>query len=128
MDDVPADVDGKVTTDGAGLRGQGVGGANDLASSGDDALALPDHSDDRAGDDVLHEPSEEGLGGQIGVVLLGERLLHVLELQTFEVEALLLEAADDLADEAPLDAVRLDHDEGLLGHCCCAELEISDSV
>ena len=84
-------------------------------------------------------------------------------LVTFEVEALLLEAADDLADlikvetktgarwcqhelaaeqtsrrgekrrgggayEAPLDAVRLDHDEGLLGHCCCAELEISDSV
>lgn len=37
---------------------------------------------------------------------------------TFEVESLLLEAADDLANEAPLDAVGLDHDEGLLQRHC----------
>jgi hypothetical protein len=76
--------------------------------------------------------------------ICGERGVFV----TLEVEALLLEAADDLADlsktgenrlgkhklatgqaslrerrgggayEAPLDAVGLDHDEGLLRHCC----------
>jgi len=116
MNDIPANVDSKVTTDGAGLRSQGVRGADDLAASCDDALALPDHGHHRARDDVVHEALEEGLGGQISVVLLGERPLHVHKLQGLEVEALLLETADDLTNEAPLDAVRLDHDEGAL-HC-----------
>lgn len=38
-----------------------------------------------------------------------------------QLEALLFEALDDLADESPLDTVRLDHDEGTFlvgGHGC----------
>jgi hypothetical protein len=38
---VAADLDGKVAADGAGLGGQGVGGADDLARRGDHAVALP---------------------------------------------------------------------------------------
>ena len=37
------------------------------------------------------------------------------ELERDELEALLLEALDDLADEAALHAVGLDRDEGTLG-------------
>jgi hypothetical protein len=40
------------------------------------------------------------------------------EKRAHQLEALLLETGDDLGDEAALDAVRLDHDEGALaGHC-----------
>nr|ACR37506.1 unknown [Zea mays] len=92
MNDIPANVDSKVATDGAGLRSQGVGGANDLAASCDDALALPDHGHHRARDDVVHEALEEGLGGEIGVVLLSKRPLHVHKLQGLEKKGFYLKA------------------------------------
>lgn len=41
VDDVATNLDGKVPTDGAGLRSQGVGGANQLACSGNHSIALP---------------------------------------------------------------------------------------
>ena len=41
VDDVAADLNGKVTTDGAGLRGSGVGGSDDLAAGGHHVAALP---------------------------------------------------------------------------------------
>jgi len=43
------------------------------------------------------------------------RGLH--ELEGHKLEALLLEALDDLRDDPALDAVRLDHDEGALAVC-----------
>lgn len=48
MADVAADVDGKVTSDGAWGRGQGVGGSEESSALLDDVLALPDHSGDWA--------------------------------------------------------------------------------
>ena len=39
MDDIPANVDSEVATDGARLSGQGVGGPDELAAGGDDLLA-----------------------------------------------------------------------------------------
>ena len=63
-------------------------------------------------DDVVDQPAEERLRLQVGVVLLGLLLGHVLELHRAEVVAAGLEAGDDLAHEAALDAVGLDHDEG----------------
>ena len=115
VDDVPADLNAVVAADGARVRGGRVSGADDLAAGSDDALALPHHGDDGAGDDVLDEGAEEGLGREVGVVLLREGALHLHQLQGFEEETLLLEAADDVADETALHAVRLDHDEGDLG-------------
>ena len=63
-------------------------------------------------DDVVDQAAEERLRLQVGVVLLGLLLADVLELHRAEVVAARLEAGDDLADEAALDAVGLDHDEG----------------
>lgn len=38
VDDVAANLNGEVTADGAGLRGQRVGGTDQLAAGGDDTL------------------------------------------------------------------------------------------
>ena len=44
---------------------------------------------------------------------------HLLELEGDELEALLLEALDNLADQLAVDAIGLDHDVGLfIGHVC----------
>ena len=49
------------------------------------------------------------------------RNTYLLELHGDELESLLLEPLDDVAAEAALHAVRLDHDEGalsvLVSHC-----------
>ena len=63
-------------------------------------------------DDVVDQPAEERLRLQISIVLLGLLLADVLELHRAKVVAARLEAGDDLAHEAALDAVGLDHDEG----------------
>ena len=47
--DVAANVEGEVTTDGAGGRGEGVGGTEDGAAGLDGVTALPDHGADGAG-------------------------------------------------------------------------------
>ncbi len=63
-----------------------------------------------AGDHVLNEASEEALGLEVRVVLLHLRLGRLLHLHCSENVALGFEALDDLANQAALDAVRLDHD------------------
>ena len=63
---------------------------------------------------VVHEVAEEGLGGEVRVVLLRVRLLHRHHLEAAEEEALGLEVLDDRRDETALDAVGHDHDVGLL--------------
>ena len=49
-----------------------------------------------------HQVLEEGLGGEVRVVLLGQRALHVDDLEAAQLEAALLEAGNDLADESAL--------------------------
>lgn len=47
------------------------------------------------------------------------RLGHIHELHPAQVETLLFEPLDDLADESALDAIRLDHDVcSLHRHIC----------
>ena len=60
----------------------------------------------------LDELAVERLVVVLGVVLLGQRLVDGAQLGGDEREALALEAADDLADQAALDGVGLAHDEG----------------
>ena len=110
--DVAADVDAEVTTDGAGGGVSGVGGAQHDAAGLDGVVALPDHGADRARVHVLDESGEELLAGEVGVVLLEVLLGGGAQLHGEQLETLGLEAGDDVADDAPLDAVRLDHDEG----------------
>ena len=108
------DFDAEVASDRARGGLGGVGRADDLPSGLDDVLALPNHSDHRGGDDVVHKRSEERLAREVRVVILRELLAHLHHLEPAEREALPREAVDDLADEAALDSVRLDHDVRLL--------------
>lgn len=150
-----------VLTDG-GL--EGVGSTEHDAAGLDGVKSLPDHGDDGAGGHVLDQAGEEGLALEIGVVcgqgsaparrcdaiaLSGGRtLLEVLlggvdELEGDQLEAALLEAGDDLADEVALNAVRLvgavsagrsrhrsgadlDHDVGALGDGHGCRMKIGD--
>jgi len=48
------------------------------------------------------------------VVALSQIVRHLEEAQTDHLQALALEAADDLTDEPALDAIGLDQDEGAL--------------
>ena len=67
--DVAADLDAEVSPDGARLRVLGVGLSEHDPAGGHHVEALPDHGQDGAGRHVLDQPGEEGLRGQVGVVL-----------------------------------------------------------
>lgn len=113
--DVAADVDGVVATDGAGGGGKGVGGTEKDTTGLNGITALPNHGADGARVHVLNETSEEGLVLEVGVVGLEVLLAGGHELDGDELEATGLEARDDRADQAALNAIRLDGNEGLLG-------------
>lgn len=66
----------------------------------------PYHADDGARAHVLDETGEERLLGEIGVVLLQQLAGRCGHLQSDQLEALLFEALDDLADQTALNAVR----------------------
>ena len=65
----------------------------------------------RAGDE-RHQVVEERLALVLGVVAAGGRRVDGAQLGRDQPQALALEAADDLADQAPLDGVGLADDEG----------------
>ena len=102
MADVAADVDGEVATEGTRGRGERVGGTEDGAAGLDGVLALPDHGADGAAAHVGDQSGEEGLLGQVGVVLLEVLLAGSGELDGRELEAAVLEAGDDGTNEATL--------------------------
>ena len=122
--DVAADVDGEVATDGARGGGKGVGGTEDGAASLDGVTTLPDHGADGARQHVLDQTGEEGLALEVGIVVLEVLLAGSDELDGNELEATVLEARNDGANQATLDAIRLDSNEGLLGgrHCGLGEI------
>ncbi len=93
--DKPADLDGKVSTDGAGSRVLGLGLTEHLAAGGDDVASLPDHADHGARVHVGNQSGEEWAGSEVSVVLLEKLLAGLLELECDELEALGLEALDD---------------------------------
>jgi hypothetical protein len=100
---------GKVTTDGARGGGKRVGGTEDDAAGLDGVTALPDHGADGTRGHVGDKTGEEGLAGEVGVVGLEVLLGGGDELDGRELEAAVLEALDDGADQAAL------LEEGLLG-------------
>ena len=93
---------GEVTTDGAGLGRKRVGGTEDDTAGLDGVAALPDHGADGAGGHVGDETGEEGLAGEVGVVGLEVILGGGDQLDGRELEAAVLEALDDGADQAAL--------------------------
>lgn len=110
MADVLPDIDAVVAANRAGRRRLGICGTEHHAPGRDNALSLPYHRAHRPGEHVLEKPGEEGLSGELIVVLAKQRLGRLHKLEPLQLVATLLEAAHDLADEAALDAVRLHHD------------------
>jgi hypothetical protein len=93
---------GEVTTDGARGGGKRVGGTEDDTAGLDGVTALPDHGADGARGHVGNETGEERLAGEVGVVGLEVLLGGGDELDGSKLEAALLEALDDGADQAAL--------------------------
>merc|ERR1719376_90808 len=115
--DVAPDMDGEVSPDGSGEGGSRVRLTKHNTTSLHCVQTLPNHGADRAAGHVGDKSAEESLAGEVGVVLL--QVLHggLHHLHRDQLETLLLKARDDLANQATLDPVGLDHDEGpLSGH------------
>ena len=110
--DVSADVNAEVTADSAGIGVERLSGTEHLTAGEDGVGSLPNHAADGSGDHVFNEAFEEALAGEIRVMLLHVLLAGRADLHGDELESLLLEAGDDLADESALDAIGLDHDVG----------------
>src|SRR3954470_23710768 len=108
VDHVGADGDREVAADRARGGLERVGGADHLARGLDRALALEDERDDRAGGDEADELAEERTLGVLGVVLLGQVLAHGHVLGRDDLQALALEARDDLTRQAARERVGLD--------------------
>src|SRR5215210_1395834 len=107
VDQVVRQGEGEVAPDGA-WRGLGrVRGAHKVPHNLYGALTPYPHRDDGGRCDELDELVEERLVAVLCVVLLGEVAAHVHKLHRVDVQALGLDAADDLTDEAAADAVPL---------------------
>jgi len=112
--DVSADVDAEVTTDSARVGVSGLSCAKHLSAGSDNIITFPNHGANGARAHVLDEASEETLLREISVMLFHVFFAWGADLHRNELEALLLEALDDLANEATLDTIGLNHNEGAL--------------
>merc|ERR1711909_242857 len=98
--DVAANMDGVVTTDCPRERSGGVGLAQHHASGLDSVQTLPHHSAHGTAGHVGDQAAEEALARKVSVVLL--QVLHRgrLQLHGHQLETLLLETSDDLANKS----------------------------
>lgn len=111
---IAANVNGEVTTDSARSRCQRVSSTEDSAASLDDVLALPNCSNHRARAHVLEKTREERLRLEVLIVLAEKLLRRLGHLEGNKLVATRLKTSQNLRNESSLDAVRLNHDEGLL--------------
>lgn len=119
MNHVLAHGQSEVAADGAwGGLGHWVRAAGQLTPSVDGALALNDACNQWCGGDEVHQLAEERLIGVLFVVLLSGLAVSGAEIQLHQLQALALDAGDDFANVAVLDAVWLDQDECTFSHGC----------
>ena len=79
---------------------------------------------------MLHRPRVENFNSEVKrcfTVVKPPYNQHTSSTVRNTINHLLLKALDDLPDEPPGHAVRLDHDEGLLGVCHIARLDLNDA-
>src|SRR5204863_6923528 len=93
-----------------------------LARDLDRVLALERDRDGRARRHELHQVAVERALLVDLVVLLEQRFRELAHLEADDLEALLLEAADDLAGETALDTVGFEEDERAFEHGLRLEL------
>ncbi len=98
----------------------GIGGAHQLAQIGDGIFFFQRQHHDRTAGHEVSQRIEERLAGVDGVELLRLMLGDFQHLHAENVEAILLELLDDVADCILADGVRLDDGQSALQcfHCC----------
>jgi len=111
VDDVAANIDSVVATDGPWGAEQGVGGTNEGTGSGNHSLSLPDHGDNGARGQEANQSIKEGLSLVLSIVALSDLLGGLDSLQGNELESLLLELGDDGTNQSTLHTIRLDSNE-----------------
>ena len=117
VDGVLTDVLGEGLADGALVGVRRIRGSHHLAVGGDGVLALENADDHRAPAHELRELTEEGALLVHRVEGLGLRLAEVHHLHRDDLQALLLDHRENLADVVPLGGVGLDDAEGAFdGH------------
>merc|ERR1719183_311969 len=67
--DVSSNIKGEVTSDGAWVRFNWLGGAEESSTGLDGVQSFPDHSDDWTAHDVIDEVTEESLVFKVTVML-----------------------------------------------------------
>merc|ERR1719186_458972 len=114
MADVAPNMDGEVSPDGSREGSGRVRLTKHNTTSLHCVQTLPNHGTDRAASHVGDESTEESLAGEVSVVLL--QVLHggLHHFHGNQLEPLLLKERDNLANQATLDTIGLDHDEGPL--------------
>lgn len=112
VDDVPSNNNSKVTPDGSWLRFRWVRGTDQLPPVLDNALSFPYHGKHGTGAEEVAQSIEERPFLEIMVVLLGELLGWNHQLDGNKLVSFSLKSGHYLRNEASLDAVRLDGDEG----------------
>src|SRR4029453_18906800 len=117
VDQVLLDLQAVVAADGPGRGGDGVGRAHQGAHGADRLRSLDAQRDQRPGGDEGDQVTEERLALVLGVVPLGGGPVEAAQLHGEQPEALALQPADDLADQAAGDRVGLAQDQGaFVGH------------
>src|SRR5262249_421506 len=112
VDEVVLHLEAEVAADRAGRRLERVRRTDDLARGLVGLVALEDAGDQRAAGDEVDELAEERALAVLVVVLLGEVGVGVDQLEGDDLQALLLEAGEDLAAETAPQSVRLHQDQG----------------
>ena len=112
VDQVAQATDAKVAADGSRIGLVRHGGAHQAANGGDRIGPLQGNRGHRPRGDELDQPGVEELPGVDGVMPLGHLARDGQQAQANDLQALPLEARHDLTDEAALNAVGLDQDEG----------------
>ena len=115
MDHIPSDVHSEIAPDGAGLSLKRLGGTDQLAGTGNHTIAFPNHGHNWTGGDELDQTSKERTLFVNAVVLLSQLTAGSDLLQANQLEALALEATQNLAHQPALDTIGLDGDECAFG-------------
>ena len=110
MDEVFAGAAGIVAADSTGSRFLKLGGAHDDAHALYGIVTLYDHREDGTARHVGDDLREERLIRDVGIVLAQDRLIQHHHLSINDLVVLALDAGNDLAHQAPLYTVWLQHD------------------
>jgi len=117
MNHIAADVNGQVSTDGAGIGLQGFCRSDHQTGRRNHALPFPHHGHHRTAGDEIHQASKKRSFPVHPV--MGFRQLSAGDelLQTDKLEALALKTSEDFSNQTALNTIGLDGDEGALsGH------------